>query len=127
MSPRGGRRQGKPGGLYPNRSDLRNVKPPMQAAPGQGYGEAKAQMDAQRAVPVAPPPPPQPADLPPLTRPSERPNEPVTAGLPIGPGPGPEVLTRFDDGPATMLRAAYARFPSEELRELIEELDGGPF
>lgn len=28
-----------------------------------------------------------------LMRPTERPNEPVTAGLPVGPGPGPESLT----------------------------------
>jgi hypothetical protein len=29
---------------------------------------------------------------PPLTRPTERPNEPVTHGLPVGPGAGPEAL-----------------------------------
>jgi len=28
----------------------------------------------------------------PLTRPTERPNEPVTHGLPVGPGAGPEAL-----------------------------------
>lgn len=27
-----------------------------------------------------------------LMRPTERPGEPVTAGLPMGPGPGPEAL-----------------------------------
>lgn len=31
-----------------------------------------------------------------LTQPSARPNEPLTAGLPIGPGPGPEVLASGD-------------------------------
>ena len=29
----------------------------------------------------------------PLDRPTERPNEPVTHGLPVGPGAGPEALT----------------------------------
>jgi hypothetical protein len=28
----------------------------------------------------------------PLFAPTERPDEPITAGVPIGPGPGPEVL-----------------------------------
>ena len=28
-----------------------------------------------------------------LNRPTDRPNEPVTAGLPVGPGPGPEALS----------------------------------
>jgi hypothetical protein len=27
-----------------------------------------------------------------MSGPSQRPNEPVTAGLPSGPGPGPEIL-----------------------------------
>src|SRR5690606_38093457 len=31
--------------------------------------------------------------------PSSRPTEPVTAGLPVGPGPGPEVLPAMPEGP----------------------------
>lgn len=83
--------------------------------PGQGYGEAASQAAAQRAIPLAPtqtpatapsggggagqslspaqPSPPQgpyPGELTPLTAPTQRPNEPVTAGLSVGPGPGPE-------------------------------------
>lgn len=54
------------------------------------------------APPLAPPPPPDPlaaamamAPPPPdgqLTAPTERPWEPVTAGLPLGDGPGPESI-----------------------------------
>lgn len=33
-----------------------------------------------------------PSQITPLYAPSERPDEPVTAGIPIGPGPGPEVM-----------------------------------
>lgn len=64
---------------------------------------------APPAVPAAPAPPPasgagtagggvlahtspEPGELP-FTGPSSRPNEPLTAGLPQGPGPGPEALT----------------------------------
>lgn len=63
---------------------------------------------APPATPPAPGAPPNAADLQgllaqhigqngagragPFTRPTERPNEPVTHGLPIGPGGGPEVL-----------------------------------
>lgn len=122
--PRGGRRTGTPGRSYPNRVDLSTVKPPMVAAPGQAYGEAGAQLEAQRAVPMGPPPLP---DLPPFSRSTERPDEPVTAGLPVGPGPGPEVLAGFENTNESFLRGVYRRFPSEELRELLEELDGGPF
>ena len=38
--------------------------------------------------------PSQQTKLTPLFAPSERPDEPVTAGVAIGPGPGPEVLGR---------------------------------
>lgn len=127
---RGGRRQGRVGTAYPNRTDLQSSVP-VATAPGQVYGERAAQAQAQRAVPVAPPPgsigpgtgqpgapPPPPAPgggpsgpggggaaggppaaplpLPgqlPWTGPTERPNEPITAGMASGPGPGPEALT----------------------------------
>ncbi len=102
----------------PNRSDL--TKPPVVRIPGQGYGEQAQQVAAQQSIPSGLPTPQQaqPAPTPSpaspsapnlgglqsvlgtplagqngsLTRPTERPNEPVTHGLPGGPGGGPEVL-----------------------------------
>jgi len=101
----------------PNRTDL--TKPTDTTVPGQGYGEAAQQRSAQQAIPMGPPPTPTPSPAPvpspagavatalnpsalagapmvgangPLTRPTERPNEPVTHGLPMGPGAGPEAL-----------------------------------
>jgi hypothetical protein len=68
---------------------------------GGGYGEGKALMETQRAAPMASaaPSPSMPAartlGLPPvvgLTDPTQRPDEPITHGLPFGPGGGPEVL-----------------------------------
>lgn len=104
--PRGGKRSGKPGTAYSNRSDLTQAP---SAAPGQTYGTATAQLQAQKVAPLpqqaGPPPPaagsapgvaqapgaapagPMPGALGPLNRPTERPGEPLTAGMPLGPGP----------------------------------------
>ena len=66
----------------------------IQAATGQTYGKATEQMNAQRAVPMGTPPTeaqpvqrPVPGTLGSLTRPTERPAEPITAGANFGPGP----------------------------------------
>lgn len=91
--------------LQPNRSDL--TRPTATTVPGQDYGEAAAQRIAQQAIPMGSPsspgaPVPSLSPAPsapiagsngPISRPSERPNEPVTTGLPMGPGAGPESLT----------------------------------
>jgi hypothetical protein len=106
--PRGGRRTGVPGRQYTNRSDLRLAP---TAATGQAYGVRAEQIAAQRAVPMGPPPtdvvpsaapqtpmqqaalpatpPVLPGSLTPLDAPTERPDEHVMSGAPVGPGPGP--------------------------------------
>lgn len=108
---RGGRRTGTPGKAYSNRSDLRSTGTPLpaQAVTGQTYGKAQQQIDAQRVVPLRTPsgPPPggtatpaagaappvaPPGSLGPPTGPTARPGEPVTAGIAMGPGAGPEAL-----------------------------------
>jgi hypothetical protein len=85
---RGGPRQGTPGQAYPNRSDLNGPG-------GLPYGQNQqlqqsAQTMAQAGQATASPPPL------PFNRPTERPDEPVTHGLPSGPGGGPEVLGAQD-------------------------------
>ena len=134
---RGGVRAGSPGSAYSNRSDLNaNRSLPVTSVPGQTYGAAQAQQNAQRMVPMAPPsvglppgpggamgggapggaPPggggPPPGSLTPLDAPSERPDEPVTHGAALGPGPGPESLpgAAMTQGAMTSLlsRAAQA-------------------
>lgn len=57
---------------------------PMQNQPGPGMGAPVGPMDAMRSAPAP--------NILPLTAPSERPNEPLTHGLPSGPGAGPEAL-----------------------------------
>ena len=69
----------------------------IQAATGQTYGKATEQRNAQRVVPMAAPPTetagqpqpqrPVPGSLGDLTRPTERPDEPITAGADFGAGP----------------------------------------
>lgn len=80
----------------------------IQRLPDAKYGENRDFVAQQQGAPLAktpelPPapqqapaapaqPPPDQAPLPPVTgfaAPSDRPNEPVTAGSPLGPGPGP--------------------------------------
>lgn len=53
--------------------------------------------------------------VPGLTDPSKRPNEPVTAGLPMGEGPGPEALReqRVRDVGLLHLRALIREHPNE--------------
>lgn len=93
--PRGGKRSGTAGKAYPQRHDLTPT-----AAPGQTYGQAGQQLASQAAMPIAaqgppsgaPQGPPQtppavlPGSLGPLDAPSNRPDEPLTEGSPMGPG-----------------------------------------
>jgi hypothetical protein len=153
--PRGGRRTGTPGQSYSNRSDLNANRGavPMMAAAGQTYGKKSEQMAAQRAMPIARPatdtvptaparptggtpggpppmpPGPTPGQVLPLDAPTTRPGEPLTAGLPIGPGAGPEAnpfsAVGSADDAVLAIRAAFAAYPAEELRAILERVDLG--
>lgn len=98
--PRGGKRQGQPGRSYGNRTDMQQGprQAPIMRPPSERYGQQAELVRSQQALPVqtqsgpaAPRPvaPPAPTQLVPLTAPTARPNEPLTAGAPVGPGPGP--------------------------------------
>lgn len=104
-------------GSYPQRTDL-NVQPAV-APPGQPYGQRKAQIEAQQAIPL--PAPPR------LDRPTENPDEPITAGLPVGPGPGPEaVITPVglsdDDRLLAYLQAMYQALPNSDVARLLDQV-----
>jgi hypothetical protein len=123
-----------------NRTDLLSTAQPVRVATGQPYGSAQASAQAQTAVPLPnaqqPPvspdlvaqqlaqqtPPPEA----PIHAPSQRPHEPLTAGLPMGPGAGPEVLARGPGMEASLvgtLRGLYQTNPNSDLAALIAELD----
>lgn len=121
--PRGGYRHLKPGDSSANRTDLNaapRVASGVQSPPV--YGEKKQQAESLRAVPL---PQSTPVPVTPLGAPTQRPKEDVAAGLPVGPGPGPEALTfgSLDEGDE--LRAIYRETQSEAIRELIEAMEEG--
>ena len=103
-----------------------NEGPAMMAARGQTYGKAGQQMAAQRAVPMRKPPTEtRPAPLTPLLAPTQRPDEPITAGAPFGPGVGPEganipSMDQADDDALVEMRAIYRMYPSQELADIIQ-------
>lgn len=148
----GGSRNGNPGTSYPNRTDLGSQPSlPARAATNQTYGNAQSQLDAQRTVPMAPAPlslpppnpaggpgspspqpgspaaPQQPGPLPgaagDLHRPTERPGEPVTAGSPLGAGPGPEALPQGPTSPQnTNLSRMLAQIAQSSGSQAIQQL-----
>ena len=142
-----------------NRTDLATPAPAL-TAPGQEYGQAAAQQAAQQSIPTAggqnvspgggggPQPQdhnamlaamgnaPTPGGHGPIDRPTERPNEPVTHGLPVGPGGGPEVLTgigaaaregTIEQGTLQNLLVNMAANPNatQAIRDLAARAQGG--
>ena len=118
---------------YPNRTDLNNATNPKvaaKAAPGQTYGKATEQLNAQKAMPIAASPSdarPQvtPGSLGDFARPTDRPQEPITAGVNFGDGPnavqaGIPLEPRTQDAVLDRLRVIYKNFPNEDLADLID-------
>lgn len=116
-----------------NRFDLQNpaAKIEKAAAKGQTYGKATEQMASQSAVPMGASPADvaagrvakQATKLTPLGAPTQRPDEPITAGAPFGPGPnmfqaGIPMMTQTDQA-VQELRAIAQMFPSDDLDDLL--------
>lgn len=96
---------------------------PILGRPSERYGEGVALERQVAAAPLeggAPEVPYVPRPRPPaLSDPSLRPDEPVTAGVPFGPGssgPG-EPLLPVDD--SVLVRAAFASDPRPELLDML--------
>ena len=119
---------------YPNRSDLRNPATKKVAFTGQTYGQATQQAASQQAVspgsaptdamnqPVARSVPGAQS----LTRPTERPNEPITAGADFGAGPDAMqagIIPRIVpvDDVMEQLRVLYRMFPNDGLADMISK------
>lgn len=116
-----------------NRFDLQNpaAKIAKSAAKGQTYGKATEQLASQSAVPMGPSPAEVSAGkvakgfrkLTPIGAPTQRPDEPITAGANFGPGPN-----MFQAGIPMMtqemmaleeLRAIARAFPTDDLDDLL--------
>lgn len=139
---RGGPRQGSVGQRYQNRSDMRTPGQritPSNLPASQQYGQGVQQA---RSLSVAPTPGAtvpqgsspnsapqtvlQPGDVPSLSDPTANPNEPVTAGLSLGPGVGPEGLGAIavQDSPELgIAKRLFLEFPNPDLRRYISYLE----
>ena len=95
---------------------------------GQTYGEATRQRQSQRMVPAGPSPTGE-VELGAFNRPTEAPEEPVTAGVPMGAGPGPSAIPAIGIQPgsredlALRVRAVASKFPNPVLFALIQDLE----
>lgn len=136
---KGGKVDGAAQTAYSNRTDLNNRGPqPITAAPGEPYGQRKMLEDAQRAVPMggtpqpatpapqtsAPAPAPEP-NMPepgmlPFDGPTERPNEPITAGLHPKYGAINQQTTGHVNLAATLEQAAASPNASPRVQMLAE-------
>lgn len=102
--PSGGPRGGAPGAVYQNRSDLSGDS----TATPVGATQEAVQQATPNTAPVNVPPP---GAFGKLTDPTRRPDEPITAGLPIGGGAGPASMPGQANPALWELRALARRFP----------------
>jgi hypothetical protein len=117
--PRGGKRQGTQGKGYSNRTDL-GMDYAAGGNPATGGQEAPQQQ--RQFVPPA-----IGADqVPNIGDPTARPNEPVTAGLQSGLGPGPEAMPPMPPSPTDPIRqviqAMLMMQPNPDLVRVLNRL-----
>ena len=113
---------------------------PISTASNQQYGMRLAQQKSQQAVPMGQSPvsaPQQtkpmvrPGSLTPLTAPTARPNEPITAGANFGAGPnamGAGIMPVIEPADDVLNKLAYLNtmYPNPDIQNLINALrDGG--
>lgn len=80
-------------GAMSERTDLNVSKQPARYISGMPYGEGQATYEQQTAAPMAVNPLAEVAfEVTPITATTQRADEPVTAGIDMGAGPGSEVL-----------------------------------
>ena len=112
---------------YAQRTDLNSSAMTPQ------YGGIKALADAQKAVPMGPSPTgaapqmqrPMPGELGSLTRPTESPDEPITAGADFGPGPnslaaGIPIVRSSNVVAIEELRSIAQMYASDDLLDLLD-------
>ena len=86
---------------------------PLRRLPNADYGANKAFVEQQQASPL---PSQQGIVTPNIFAPTERPTEPITEGVPVGPGSNG---VRMTDNVDMMLQAMYEINPSPVILELI--------
>jgi len=89
---------------------------PMRAIPDAAYGEQAEFMNIQGAAPMyeeSGPSAPMPLGI---DAPTTRPDEPITAGAAMGPGPGMDALPSLDNALSEDMRAIARYLPMLESR-----------
>jgi hypothetical protein len=79
-------------GALSRRTDGGGAGQPQQRLANAAYGEQKAFGEIQSGATMAQSERPPMPQVTPINAPTQRPEEPVTAGAPAGPGPGPEAI-----------------------------------
>lgn len=117
----------------PGGADQSNRAGPVTDIPAQRHGQAKALREIQQATPApggpAPGPGgggaqggvPAPVVGPSIFRPTERPNEAGTAGIPFGPGDNGGFSMFPTDSVDDFIRALHGVLPSPALARLLRE------
>lgn len=130
--PRKRKTQPGPGGAYANRTDLTSGTQAVSAPTGLPYGERQALEQAQQQTPL-----PQQASMDQvlaaaqghafnpvqLNAPTARPYEPITHGLPLGPGAGPEVLNIPSNSTSVQLRQLAAQTGDSVIADMASRLE----
>lgn len=98
---------------------------------GMAYGQGQEMMQQQQSAPMAGPTPTTQAsagagmpllpELTPLTAPTERPTEPITAGMDFGAGPGSEALNLPRERSLSEVLSSMIEIdPTGEVRDLYD-------
>ena len=130
----------QPGG--PGQFARRTDRQPVRQVTDAAYGEQKTFREQQQAAPMVDTSQPAQAgagmvdvaaNVTPFGAPSERPDEPITAGAPFGAGPGPEALglpSRNDEAKALLKylpmleRRASSPDASPTFQNIVQYLKG---
>lgn len=97
----------------------RAQKPELADLKSTGYGDKAQLMRQAEGTPII-----APDDVPNLSAPSSRPAEPVTQGLPMGPGDGPNVMQPIGDPVRRTLRTILLFNPENNAAmRLLDMLD----
>ena len=106
--------------------DKNATRQPIREMSSQAYGEGVQMQALQASAPMSATPSMPSAMRPtPLSAPTERPNEPVTAGAPFGAGAGPEILPIppvMEDQVAQTILSLAAIYPDPDLARLVDRL-----
>jgi hypothetical protein len=106
--------------------DKNAAQQPIREMPSQAYGDRAEMTALQGSAPMSATPSTPAAMRPvPLSAPTQRPTEPITAGAPFGGGVGPEMLPippAMEDPVAQTILSLASIYPDPDLQRLVDRL-----